>query len=148
MEFHASNYFEDNQERGIPPTPYPLYSAYVPQHKQTAYEEKKDKMSSMNWGNLGKSGGGGKRGGGAGGRRGAGSSYGSGAAGGATAEQAAGLDAAWKERFLPKEGDELKCKHFKACAGCEFDRRFDETPIMVDSRCDKWERRTVVVRRC
>lgn len=96
----------------------------------------------MNWGNLGKSGGvGGKRGG-AGGRGGGGSSSygGGGAAGGATAEQAAGLDAAWKEKLLPKEGDELKCKHFKVCAGCEFDRRFDETPIMVDSRCDcKWD---------
>ncbi|CAN0564697.1 unnamed protein product, partial [Ectocarpus sp. 12 AP-2014] len=32
---------------------------------------------------------------------------------------------------------ELKCRHFKACAGCEFDRRFDETPIMVDSRQER-----------
>ncbi|CAM9562748.1 unnamed protein product [Scytosiphon promiscuus] len=48
-------------------------------------------------------------------------------------QPASGLDAAWKETFLPREGDELKCKHFKVCSGCEFDRRFDETPIMVDS---------------
>lgn len=88
----------------------------------------------MNWGNLGKSGGRGKRRG-KGGRGGAGEAFSSGGAGTAAAErEAAGLDAAWKETLLPREGDELKCKHFKACSGCEFDRRFDETPIMVDSR--------------
>lgn len=75
----------------------------------------------MNWGNLGKSGrGNGKRGGG--GR------------GGAAGAMGTGLDAAWKEASLPKEGDMLKCKHFNVCPGCEFDRRFDETPIMIDSR--------------
>lgn len=68
----------------------------------------------MNWGKLGRGGKGGK--------------------GGAAEATAAGLDAAWKETSLPKEGDMLKCKHFKVCPGCEFDRRFDETPIMVDSR--------------
>ena len=77
----------------------------------------------MNWGKLGKGGRGGGRGGGAGRGR-----------GGAAGAVAVGLDAAWKETSLPKEGDELKCKHFNVCAGCEFDRRFDETPIMVDSR--------------
>ncbi|CAM9934407.1 unnamed protein product, partial [Ectocarpus sp. 4 AP-2014] len=107
--------------------------------EETAYEEKKEKVSSMNWGNLGKSGGGG--GGGKRGKAGRGqagpssSSYG-GPAGGAAAasEDAAGLDAAWKEAALPRAGDELKCRHFKACAGCDFDRRFDETPIMTKHR--------------
>lgn len=91
----------------------------------------------MNWGNLGKSGGGGgkrgKAGRGQSGR--SSSSYGGPAGGAGGSRDAAGLDAAWKEAALPKAGDELKCRHFKACAGCEFDRRFDETPIMVDSRC-------------
>lgn len=118
------------------PSPLPYFGRNSP--TQTAYEEKKEKVSSMNWGNLGKSGGGG----GGGKRRKAGrgqvgpsySSYGGPAGGEAALEDAAGLDAAWKEAALPKAGDELKCRHFKACAGCEFDRRFDETPIMVDSR--------------
>eukprot|EP00752_Nemacystus_decipiens_P008520 g7609.t1 len=97
--------------------------------EETAYEEKRDKRASMNWDNLGRSDGGGggvKRG--KVGRRGGGavSSHG-------TVEAAAGMDAAWKETVLPKEGDELQCKHFKACSGCDVDRRFDETPIMVDS---------------
>ncbi|CAM9744098.1 unnamed protein product, partial [Hapterophycus canaliculatus] len=82
--------------------------------------------------------GGGGRGGGGGKGGGRGGGGGSGQASfssGATAEEraASGLDAAWKETLLPRQGDELKCKHFKVCAGCEFDRRFDETPIMVDS---------------
>lgn len=76
----------------------------------------------MNWGKLGRGGRGGGRGGAGGGGRGA-------------AAAGVGLDAVWKETSLPKEGDELKCKHFNVCSGCEFDRRFDETPIMVDSRC-------------
>lgn len=96
-----------------------------PTRRQVAYEEKKDKVSMMNWGNLGKSGrGNGKRGGGGRG----------GGRGGAAGAMGTGLDAAWKEASLPKEGDMLKCKHFNVCPGCEFDRRFDETPIMVDSR--------------
>lgn len=98
---------------------------------QTAYEEKKDKRASMNWDNLGKSGGGG------GGKRGKAGRRGGGAMSAhAAVDEAAGMDAAWKETVLPRAGDELQCKHFKACAGCEFDRRFDETPIMVDSRCE------------
>ncbi|CAN0489182.1 unnamed protein product, partial [Ectocarpus sp. 12 AP-2014] len=107
--------------------------------EETAYEEKKEKVSSMNWGNLGKSGGGGKRGKAGRGQAGpSSSSYSDPAAGAAAAsEDAAGLDAAWKEAALPRAGDELKCRHFKACAGCEFDRRFDETPIMVDSRQER-----------
>ncbi|CAN0396116.1 unnamed protein product, partial [Ectocarpus sp. 8 AP-2014] len=108
--------------------------------EETAYEEKKEKVSSMNWGNLGKSGGGaGKRGKAGRGQAGPSSSSYGGPAGGAAAasEDAAGLDAAWKEAALPRAGDELKCRHFKACAGCEFDRRFDETPIMVDSRQER-----------
>lgn len=111
-------------------TPLPAPGRSGVPRAQTAYEEKKDKRASMNWNNLGRSGGGGgKRG--KTGRRGAGAAT----PHGAVVEEAAGMDAAWKETMLPKEGDELRCKHFKACAGCEFDRRFDETPIMVDSRC-------------
>lgn len=82
-------------------------------------------MSRMNWGKLNRvSKGGGRRG--ANGGRGA---------GGAVDAATAGLDAAWKDISLPKEGDVLQCKHFNVCSGCEYDRRFDETPMMVDSRC-------------
>lgn len=88
----------------------------------------------MNWDNLGKSGRGGSRRRGGGGRGGAGGSH-YGVGEGAAEEAVAGLDAAWKETTLPREGDELRCKHFKVCSGCEFDRSFDATPIMVDSRC-------------
>lgn len=73
----------------------------------------------MNWGKLGRS----SRGKGGGAR-----------GGGGASATAAGLDAAWIETALPKEGDVLQCKHFKTCPGCEVDREFDKTPIMGDSR--------------
>lgn len=73
----------------------------------------------MNWQKLGK-GGGGQRGAGAG-------------KSAAEAAEEARFEAAWKKKSLPKSGDMLQCDHFKTCSGCEFDRRFDETPIMVDS---------------
>lgn len=90
--------------------------------KQIAYEEKKQKVSMMNWGKLGKAAGQHGRGRG-------------GSAGGGSETASEGLEAAWKDTTLPIAGDLLQCKHFKVCPGCEFDRRFDETPIMVDSRC-------------
>lgn len=76
----------------------------------------------MNWGNLQRTATrGGKRGPGAGARD-------------AGETPAKGMGAAWKEVSLSKEGDQLQCRHFSACSGCEFDRSFDATPVMVDSR--------------
>ncbi|CAM9350892.1 unnamed protein product, partial [Sphacelaria rigidula] len=88
---------------------------------QLAYETKKEKVAVMNWGNLGRS----APGGGQGGRTGKG--------GMGAAVSASGLQAAWKDTTLPREGDMLKCRHFKACPGCMLDRGFDQSPIMVDS---------------
>lgn len=80
----------------------------------------------MNWGNLGKTAGAAE------GRRGQGGGRGMARMGAAVT--AVGLEAAWKDTTLPKEGDMLQCRHFKSCSGCVFDRGFDQTPIMVDSR--------------
>ena len=90
-----------------------------------AEEKRKDKVSVMNWGRLGRE----DRGGGGQGRA---------SQGGRREERGAAIrdrNVPWKETAPPRGGDLLQCKHFKVCPGCEFDRRFDETPIMVDSRC-------------
>lgn len=97
--------------------------------KQMAYEVKKEKVSMMNWKNLGRTGGAAEGRGQGGGR---------GMTGMGAAVTAAGLQAAWKDTTLPKEGDMLQCRHFKSCSGCVFDRGFDQTSIMVDSRYAGW----------
>lgn len=84
--------------------------------------ERKEKVASMNWGKLNRAE-----------KRGNSKKWrdGRGAKGDASAE---GVEAARKSITLPKKGDELQCRHFSSCSGCEFDRGFDESPVMVDSR--------------